>query len=485
MRFSWLALTASFCLFADVRVKSTLSAAGSTTESTVYTKGARQRLEYGTDATLIQQCDRKRLLQLDPAASTYQTIDTTAPAIPQTPQAGGEITVNTTLLDTGETKMMFGFKARHIKSVILRTPTSAQACEKTVSMVETDGWYIDLPAATLGCVLEPAVPGTASCQDKVKTELNGKAKLGYPVAYTIKTKNGEAAPETISMQVHELEVKELPATLFDVPAGWTDAKAKKAGVLRVAVAPVNDRTGPGGPAYTQKIFKDLGVAKVETVQLNAGTEVDHLAKAKAVEADYLLTATVTEMKPPAAPAKPAGGIKRFGTMVSKTAGLVNEKQAWEARVEYRLLSPNDGTTLLTSAATGRTGGNTFNVRGAVNLAASVGTMMMMGPMGANMMGGNLGGMLSGMNGSGGLFSMGMMGQGPTGGAGGINPMGMGAPRMGADPTLMGLQMLSSFTQQSNAVPTVVANPTGESDQSKAGEAAIAELVKAVVAHPRQ
>ena len=483
MRFAWIALTASFCLFADVRVKSTLSAGASTTESTVYTKGARQRLEYGTDATLIQQCDRKRLLQLDPVTSTYQTIDTTAPAIPETPQAGGEITVNTTLVDTGETKMMFGFKARHIKSVILRTP-SAQACEKTASMVETDGWYIDLPAATLGCVLEPAATGAASCQDKVATVLNGKAKLGYPVAYTIKTKNGEAAPETITMQVQELEVKDLPDTLFDVPAGWTDAKAKKAGVLRVAVAPVNDRTGAGGPSYTQKIFKDLGAAKVETVQLNAGTEVDQLAKAKAVEADYLLTATVTEMKAPPAPAKPAGGLKRFGTMVSKTAGLVNEKQAWEARVEYRLLSPNDGTTLLTSAATGRTGGNTFNVIGAVNLAASVGTMMMMGPMGPNMMRGNLGGMLSGMGGPGGMFNMGMMGQGPTGGAGGMNPMGMGAPRMGADPTLMGLQMLS-FTKQSNAVPTVAANPTGESAQSKAVEAAISEMLKAVVARPRQ
>jgi len=480
MKIALILLSASICLLADVRVKSTLSAGGSTTESTVYTKGARQRLEYGTDATLIQQCDRKRLLQLDAVTSSFQTIDTSPAAIPQTPQPGGDVTIKTTLTDTAETKMLFGYKARHIKTVVTRTP-SAQACDQVASVVETDGWYIDLPAATLTCLLEPAAPKATTCQDQVKTELVGKAKLGYPVAYTITTKNGEAAPETISMQVLELEVKELAATLFDVPAGWTDAKAKKPGILRVAVAPVNDRTGPGGPAYTQKIFKDLGAAKVETVQLNAGTEADQLAKAKAVEADYLLTATVTEMKQPAPPAKPANGIKRFGSMVSKTAGLVNERQAWETRIEYRLTSPSDGSTLLTSAATGKTGGNTFNVLGAINLATQVGTMMMFGPMGPNMLRGNLGGMLSGMNGPGGRFSLGMMGQGPTAGAGAMNPMA--GPRIGADPSLMGLQMLS-FTQSANAAPSLTTNPTGESDQAKAVEVAIADMVKTVVAHPR-
>ena len=477
MKIVLLALFMSVVLFGDIRVKSTLTAGGSTTESTIYTKGARQRLEYGADAILIQQCDRKRLLQLDALTSTFQTIDTSPAAIPQTPQPGGAVTVKTTLTDTAETKLLFGYKARHIKSVVTRAP-SANACDKTATSVETDGWYIDLPAATLACALEPSMPSAATCKDQVKTELAGKAKLGYPVAYTITSKVGEAPPETISMQVHELEVKELAATLFDAPAGWADAKARKAGILRIAVAPVNDRTGPGGAAATQRIFKDLGLAKVETVQLNPGTEVDQLAKAKAVEADFLLTATVSEMKQPAPPAKPPGGIKRFGTLVSKTAGLVNEKQAWETRIDYRLISPNDGATILTSSASGKTGGNTFNVRGAISLATTVGTMMMFGPMGPNMLRGNLGGMLSGMNGQGGLFAPGMMGQGPMGGMG-----GMGAPGGGADPSLMGLRALS-FTQSANAVPSLTTNPTGESDQSKAVEVAIADMVKTVLAHPR-
>src|SRR6187200_1063062 len=105
MKISLIVLSASICLLADVRVKSTLSAGGSTTESTVYTKGARQRLEYGTDATLIQQCDRKRLLQLDAVTSSFQTIDTSPAAIPQTQQPGGDVTIKTTLTDTAETKM--------------------------------------------------------------------------------------------------------------------------------------------------------------------------------------------------------------------------------------------------------------------------------------------------------------------------------------------------------------------------------------------
>ena len=58
------ALTVSL-LSADTRVKSTITAAGQTTETVVLTKGNRQRLEFGQDAVLIQQCDRKRTLQVD------------------------------------------------------------------------------------------------------------------------------------------------------------------------------------------------------------------------------------------------------------------------------------------------------------------------------------------------------------------------------------------------------------------------------------
>ena len=366
MKFLLIAVCISaYPLVADVRVKSSLTAGGATTESTVYTKGTRQRLEYGTDATLIQQCDRRRLLQLDAVTSTFQVIDTSAPVVAPVQQAGGPVTVKTVLVDTGETKLLFGYKARHIKSTVTRTP-SAQACDKTASTVETDGWYIDLPGATLACTLEPASPAAVTCQDPVKAEVLGKAKLGYPVAYTITTKNGDTAAEAITMQVTELEVKDLDASLFDAPGGWADAKARKPGVPRIAVTPVNDKTGAGGAAYTQRIFKDLGAAKVETVQLNAGTEVDQLARAKASDADFVLVAEVAEMKKPEAKAA-GGGVKRFGGMVSKATGLVNAKEAWEARIDYRLLSPANGATVLVASSSGKTGGNTFNVRGAISL----------------------------------------------------------------------------------------------------------------------
>ncbi|MBI2687408.1 MAG: hypothetical protein HYX27_13935 [Acidobacteria bacterium] len=463
-------------LLADIRVKSTITAAGSTTESTVYTKGPRQRLEYGADATLIQQCDRKRLLQLDTAISTFQTIETTAPP-PVDPQQlkGGPVSVKTILTDTGETKMMFGYKARHIKSVVTRTP-SAEACDKTSSTVETDGWYIDLPGATLACTLEPAAPTASACQDQIKPELQGKAKLGYPLAYAITTRTGDAKAETISMQVLELEIKDLPDALFDTPQGWTDAKAKKAGITRIAVAPVNDKTGPGGPAYTQRIFKDLGLAKVETVQLNPGTQPEQLARARASEADFVLVAEVAEVKKPDPKAAAGSGAKRFGGMLSKATNLVNPKEAWEARIDYRLLSPADGAVLFTSSASGKTGGNTFNVRGAINLATTVGSMMVLGPMGANMMRGNLGNMLTQMNGNGGLFANGAMGPGA------MNGMSPAAGAVG--PSLSGMRMLA-FAQSANAAPAPAGNATGESEQSKAVDSAIGEMLKGVLAQTKK
>src|SRR5262245_53730481 len=148
MKHTILLLAAAATLLGDVRVKSTLSAGGTSTESTVYTKGSRQRLEYGKDATLLQQCDRKRMLQLDEANKSYLVLETnvTAPAAPVS--KGGTVTVTTTVTDTGETKDLYGFKARHIKSVAVSVP-SPDSCSKNSDRVETDGWYIDIQGATL------------------------------------------------------------------------------------------------------------------------------------------------------------------------------------------------------------------------------------------------------------------------------------------------------------------------------------------------
>ena len=61
----------------------------------------------------------------------------------------GVVTYTTTLVDTGEQKVMFGTTARHLKKTVVTEP-DANACDKRKEVVETDGWYVDAPPA-LAC----------------------------------------------------------------------------------------------------------------------------------------------------------------------------------------------------------------------------------------------------------------------------------------------------------------------------------------------
>src|SRR6187200_651642 len=122
-------ILAAALLTADSKVRSTITAGGQTTESLVRTKGNRQRLEFGMEGVLIQQCDLKRTLHLDAKSKTYFVLPSLAPPPPSPDQTAGESTVNTTITDTGETKPWFGFTARRVKTRIETVP-GAVSCQR-------------------------------------------------------------------------------------------------------------------------------------------------------------------------------------------------------------------------------------------------------------------------------------------------------------------------------------------------------------------
>ena len=150
--------------FADVKVKIRQTMSGQTYENTTYIKGKRQRSEQnigGIQSINLTQCDLKRSVQIMPTAQTY-LINTWEPAQPvepsqtvtktQTPsttQKGGVVTMTTTIKDTGERKQMFGYTARHL-IITMETESSPDACSKTKTKMQTDGWYIDA-AFALDC----------------------------------------------------------------------------------------------------------------------------------------------------------------------------------------------------------------------------------------------------------------------------------------------------------------------------------------------
>ncbi len=228
--------------FADVKVKARQTMSGQTYETTTYIKGKRQRSERDMGQMKmidLTQCDLKRSVQMNPMSKTYilnmfnQVTEvsgdkTTAPKTDGVVRAGGTITTSVTYKDTGETRKMFGYNARHIITT-METVSSPDACAPTNSKMEIDGWYIDA-AFVLDCQNDQYKNGynpyqKPTCQDKYQTKTVGNAKRGYPV-YEKMTMFDQSGKETTSMitEVIELSQATLDQALFEIPEDYREVK---------------------------------------------------------------------------------------------------------------------------------------------------------------------------------------------------------------------------------------------------------------------
>jgi hypothetical protein len=228
--------------FADVKVKIRQTLSGQAHENTTYIKGKRQRTEQnmsGMQMVTLTQCDMKRSVQLNPQTQVYVINswenDTTAPTTTNVSgntktevKKGGVVTYTITTKDTGETRKMFGFTARHL-IITSESEASADACtpQKKTKMV-TDGWYIDA-AFALDCDYGQGgysrYNDGGGCRDKYDFKQVGTAKRGYPVIEKT-TMYDEAGKETFTMmsEVIELSNTTLDQALFDVPKDWREVK---------------------------------------------------------------------------------------------------------------------------------------------------------------------------------------------------------------------------------------------------------------------
>lgn len=234
-------LAISTNVFADVKIKSRQTVSGQSFENTIFIKGKRERTERnmgGMETVDITQCDLKRSLQIMPAAQSY-TVNawakteqvaptTTTKTVTAPKEKGGVVTTTYTIKDTGERKQMFGYQARHL-IITMETESSPDACQKSKSKMQTDGWYIDA-AFALECDMERSnynykTPKTGGCQDRYEMKQSGTGKRGYPL-YEKMTMFDENGKETTSMvnEVLELSKATLQDSLFDVPEGYREVK---------------------------------------------------------------------------------------------------------------------------------------------------------------------------------------------------------------------------------------------------------------------
>ena len=411
----------------DLRMKTVYTAAAQKTESVTYRKGPRERFEFG-DVIVLRQPDLKRTVQIMRAANTYMLVADGAqigPPMPAAapdapPQTPGVVAMTTTITDTGERKMMFGLQARRAKTVIDKQPAGATACDTTKQHIETDGWYVDLPAQPA----QAAVPQQASpgCVDEIKATVNGDPNvLGFPISYSTTILGDDGKPNVVAMEISELEITNLDAALFEIPPGMSEAGnlqaltravsdadetklvkelqapsapvQKIAGVPLVGVSEVVNKTGHqvDTRALRGRLVSELAEMKLNSAPLPAAQgDVVQLAGAQGY--DFVLVAEITDLKV----SKSGGGIGGILKTAAKVAGGGSRQDPTEAAVTIRLVQP-DGKARYTTTAKGKDGG--FDLKTGLNVARFAGTMymnMMTGKMLMNALNQSMTGELGGL-----------------------------------------------------------------------------------------
>jgi hypothetical protein len=474
--------------YADSRVKSKYTTGGQSTETTVSTKDSRQRLDAGPGIAMINQCDVQRSIQLFEQRKSYMVFPTDGQSTQAgTPAAanstGGIVTYTVNITDTGERKTMFGYTARHMKSVSTKD-AGPNTCNPGRETLEFDGWYIDYEPEVPMCLANTnkiqAPPSQPRCNDQVKVNQTGDGKLGYPLSYTLKTTKEDGSSTVMEMQVTDFSTSTLDNSFFEIPSGYSELKStadfsaalgahlntgaapgmvqagvKPSGTIRVGVAELTNHSSASTGSARDQLVAALAAAHVDAVPLQGESPSEIEESAKKYDVDYIVYADVAETK------KPSGGLGKFGGVLSKastisgggTAGSTKEKI--EAKVNYKLMQPGSSKPFLSATSSGSNGGG-FSLGSAISLAANVTPMAMfmrMGLFNPNMMRA-----LSGAN---------SFGAGTT--AAGIP----GMPRGGLAPGM------GSFMPMLQATQSLIGSSKEQTEESKAVADALNETAKSI------
>lgn len=399
----------------SLKVKYKTTSAGQSSEMTTMVRGVRQRSEmrlgYGMDIVNITQCDLKRMVQISDKTRKYvvtpMDVTVSAPAsaadvkTTSTPVTrGGVLTYVISLIDTGERKEMFGFTARHVKTNMTMS-SSPDACSQVNQRIETDGWYIDLPA-TASCDLGRAQmmtnpSPTGGCRDQVRFRQEGTGKTGFPLMVTTTMYGPDGrAMFTSTQEVVELSRDPLDAALFEVPAGYIETtnsqelyampsaseimaqansgrqpaedsptqttssgEAKAPGAIRVGVVQINNKTDKqiSTEALRQSLIGQIQGGQVDAVALNALSRMEAEAEAKAKQCDYILYTDLTTLKS-----------SKLGGMFGRVAGVSGAAKT-ESKLEFKLFAVGESTPLLQSSAAAKEEGDDVSAGSAISQEA--------------------------------------------------------------------------------------------------------------------
>jgi hypothetical protein len=389
----------------DFKIAVRMTVAGNLTQSTTMIKGQRERTEtsisagsYNMNTVNITQCDMRRTIQVNDRARKYlitpmdtdvSTGDATgATGAPTStgPRRGGVVTMTVNTVDTGERKEMFGFTARHLKRTTMME-SAPDACQQQKMKIETDGWYINLEYGLSCPNVRPSSAGyggaPSGCRDRYQYKTTGPANLGYPLVETTTMYGDDGrVTTTLTKEVTELSRQTLDAALFDVPAGYTEAKSQQemyssmadmmtpgrqqsnqtssgnegqmsttpsTGRMRVGVVELNNKTktSVSTESLRQQLIAALINDGIDAISLNASSPSEAVVEAQAKQCAYILYTDIATLKAPSTG-------KKIGGIFSRATGVGSGDSAKsEARFDFRLVPTSSSSPTVQSSASAK------------------------------------------------------------------------------------------------------------------------------------
>jgi hypothetical protein len=334
----------------------------------------------------IQINDRARKYLITPMEDGPSSggTSTGAPRTGAPATRGGVVTMTVNAVDTGERKEMMGFTARRFKRTTMME-SSPDACAQTKMKIETDGWYINLEYG-LSCPSNQssssAMTTTTGCRDRYVYKTTGPAHIGFPLQETT-TMYGADGSVTMTMtkEVVEISRQPLEAALFDIPAGYSEARDQQemysmpsademmassrqqnrteagaqsqptvpAARVRVGVVQLNNKTKTSAStdSLQQQLVAALTAQGIDAVALNAISPSEAVAEAQAKQVAYILYTDIATLKSPST-GKKIGGV--FGRATGIGSGDTGKA---EAKLDFRLVPTASSSPVAQSSASAK------------------------------------------------------------------------------------------------------------------------------------
>jgi hypothetical protein len=285
---------------------------------------------------------------------------------------------------------MFGFTARHLKRTMM-SESSPDACQNQQMKMETDGWYINLEyGLSCGSARPPQMggrPAPQGCRDRYQFKRTGPVNLGYPLMETTTMYGPDGSVQfTMSKEVTELSRQTLDAALFDVPAGYSEARSQQEMYSRPSMAEMQEmgrqqesqsssrESSMSRPPATANTKVKIGVVEfnnkakatvstdslrnqliatlngwqgIDAITLNASSPSEAAVEAKTKGCVYILYTDISTLKT-------ASAGKKIGGLLGRATGVGSgDTGKSEAKLDFRLVPAGGSSPTVQSSASSK------------------------------------------------------------------------------------------------------------------------------------